>query len=113
MDVETIEKTVLRKPTTRKGKKILEAREPKEIEGPRQTLFMKGTKTSESVQGVLKDFVNNHFVCQESYMLRVQYELKKLNSVTQTQKLLDKPFESTSQLEHFCNKRDCALFAIG
>ena len=57
IDPENIEKNVLNKPRTRKGKKILEAREPKTVEGPRQTLFMKGTKTSERIQGVLKNFV--------------------------------------------------------
>lgn len=53
------EEKALRKPLTRKGKKILEARAPKAIEGPRQTLFIKGTKTSQNVQNALKNLVSH------------------------------------------------------
>ena len=53
------EEQALRKPTTRKGKKFLEAREPKVLEGPRQTLFIKGTKTSQNIQTTLKNLVTD------------------------------------------------------
>ena len=48
---------IIKKAKTRKGKKILEALEPKIIEGPKKTVFLKATKTSEVITTLLKDLV--------------------------------------------------------
>jgi hypothetical protein len=55
----TITKTheISRKPKNARSKRALEAREPKEIEDPRTCLFIKGTKTGEVLNGVVKDLV--------------------------------------------------------
>jgi ribosome production factor 2 len=44
------EDTTPRTAKTHKGKLVLESREPKILEGPKQTLFIRGPKTSESVR---------------------------------------------------------------
>eukprot|EP01017_Pseudomicrothorax_dubius_P033626 TRINITY_DN4519_c0_g3_i3.p1 TRINITY_DN4519_c0_g3~~TRINITY_DN4519_c0_g3_i3.p1 ORF type:complete len:337 (-),score=72.74 TRINITY_DN4519_c0_g3_i3:163-1173(-) len=83
-----------KKPKTRKGKKILEKREPKLIEGIRHTAFLRGTKTSESITGFMHDL----------------YLLKKSNSLFIGKRFDIKPFEDQSQLESLNKKNDTALF---
>ena len=46
-----------KKAKTRKGKKILKDREPKAVEGPKKTIFLKGNKTSEKVNSAMKSLV--------------------------------------------------------
>ena len=58
MDIERIEKEV-RKPATKRGKRFLEKRAPKIDEGPKQTIFVRGNKTSDCVNNILKDLVHN------------------------------------------------------
>lgn len=55
-EIQSIEKD-LRKPKTHKGRRILEDRGPKLIEGPKSTLFIKGNKTSENVSEFMSDLV--------------------------------------------------------
>lgn len=74
---------VLRKPTTRKGKKVLINREPKLIENPKNTLFIQGRKCSGEVKAVMKDF----------------YHLKKPMCKVLTRTNDISPFEDSSPLE--------------
>lgn len=46
-----------KKAKTHKGRKILDALKPKEVEGPKQTVFIKGNKTSEFVTKALHNLV--------------------------------------------------------
>ena len=48
------------KAKTARGKRILISKEPKLVEPAKQALFIKGTKTSEDINFVLKDLVS-HF----------------------------------------------------
>ena len=72
-----------RKPTTRKGKKALEEREPKTIENLKKTLIMEGRKCSNEIRQALKDL--NLFKKPNSRMMR------RNNDVT--------PFEDATPLE--------------
>lgn len=87
----------IRKPTTRKGKKILLAREPQVHESAKNTLFIEGRKCSGAVKQALKDI----------------YHLKKpLVKVLQRNNDIS-PFEDSSSLEFLTMKNDCALFMFG
>ena len=46
-----------RKAKTLKGRKFLKRKEPQLIEGPRNTLFLRGTKTSETVSKLMHELV--------------------------------------------------------
>lgn len=99
MSPETF-KSRLKKPTTRKGKSFLKAREPKLVEEPRKALFLYGHKTSQLIKDVLSDF----------------HKLKWQESVKYTKKNEDiRPFEAGGEaaLEQFCKKMDCSLFVMG
>ncbi|KAB0802042.1 hypothetical protein PPYR_04228 [Photinus pyralis] len=85
------------KPTTRKGKRVLEARQPITIEGPKQTLVLHGRKTSDFIRLGLKDL----------------YRLKKPDA-----KLLSRNnditiFENASPVEELCRKYETSLFIMG
>lgn len=45
------------KPKNARSKRALDARQPKEIEDPRTTLFVKGTHTGDILNGVMKELV--------------------------------------------------------
>lgn len=45
-----------RKAKSRKGKKILESREPKLEEGPKRTLFIRGAKSSDELRGLMQEW---------------------------------------------------------
>ena len=70
---------VIRKATTRRGRRILEERAPKLLENPKQSVFLKGVKSSQKVNDLMKDF----------HLLRGSksvYKNKKLDDI--------RPFES-------------------
>ena len=46
------------KPKSIKAVRRLRKREPKAVEGVKQTMFVRGNKTSDSVMGLMKDLVN-------------------------------------------------------
>jgi len=50
-----------KKAKSHKGRKILTAREAKLEEGPRKTLFLKSTKTSDSISKLSHDLVKKAF----------------------------------------------------
>lgn len=51
---------VERKAKTHKGRKILAEREAKIEEGPRKTLFLKSTKTSETISKISRELVKSY-----------------------------------------------------
>ncbi|XP_028178697.1 ribosome production factor 2 homolog [Ostrinia furnacalis] len=87
----------IKKPTTRRGKKVLLAKEPKPVEGPKQCLFMQGRNPSERTRKLLKDI----------------YDLKKPDAAYFTRKNDFVPFEDASLIEKLCDKKDAALFGVG
>ena len=50
---------MFRQAKTHKGRRFLEAREPKLIENAKTTMFIRGGRTSEIVTQALKDLVSN------------------------------------------------------
>lgn len=84
------------KPTTRRGKRALLAREPQIIEGPKRTLLFHGRKASEKVRNLLRDI----------------YDLKKPDAHKLTRKNDITIFEDSTPVEAFCKKHDCSLFVM-
>ncbi|XP_005187490.2 ribosome production factor 2 homolog [Musca domestica] len=87
----------IRKPKTRKGKKVLLAREPQLIEGPRNMLFLDGRKCGGDVKSCMKDMQQ-----LKKPLVKV---LNRNNDIT--------PFEDPTSLEFLTQKNDCAMFAFG
>lgn len=58
---------IVKKAKTHKGRKILAEREAKLEEGPRKTLFLKSTKTSETISKISHELVQKsrflQFLC--------------------------------------------------
>jgi len=69
-----------RKAKTRRGKKILESREPKLEEGPKHTLFIRGVKSTDDVRDLMSQW----------------HMLKKDQSTIYTKKHELNPFENTA-----------------
>ncbi|XP_065361254.1 ribosome production factor 2 homolog [Calliphora vicina] len=88
---------LIRKPKTRKGKKVLMAREPQLIEGPRSMLFVDGRKCGGDVKSCMKDLQQ-----LKKPLIKV---LNRNNDIT--------PFDDPSSLEFLTQKNDCAMFAFG
>lgn len=86
-----------RKAKTLKGRKFLKRKEPQLIEGPRNTLFLRGTKTSETVSKLMHEL----------------YIFKKSQSLALSKRYDFKPFESASLLENLCTKNIAPLFMFG
>ncbi|XP_059057412.1 ribosome production factor 2 homolog [Achroia grisella] len=87
----------IKKPTTRKGKKVLLAKAPKPIEGPKQCIFLQGRNPSERTRKLLKDI----------------YDLKKPDAAYLSRKNDFVPFEDATIIEKMCDKKDAALFGVG
>lgn len=85
------------RPKTRKGSRIVKAREPLTIENPKKTSFIKATNINLRTTQILKDL----------------YTLKKTESVFYQKKNEIKPFEDVSYLEKLMGKKDTSLFAFG
>ncbi|CAF4851637.1 unnamed protein product [Pieris macdunnoughi] len=86
----------IKKPTTRRGKKVLLSKEPKFIEGPKQCIFIQGRKPSERARKVLKDI----------------YDLKKPDAAYLNRKNDFVPFEDATLIEKLCYKKEAALFGV-
>jgi len=82
---------------TQRSKRALEAMAPKLVENVKKTLLLKGPKSSEVVQKVLRDL----------------YTLKKPDAKLFTKRNLTRPFEDQSSLEYMCKANDSSLFAYG
>ncbi|KAF8428745.1 Brix domain-containing protein [Tirmania nivea] len=81
------------KPRNARSKRALEKREPKAIENPKKTLFLRGTSASELVQTALNDI----------------HSLKKPFTLKFTKKNAIHPFEDSTPLEFFSQKNDTSL----
>ncbi|CAG9132747.1 hypothetical protein JYU34_017519 [Plutella xylostella] len=87
----------IKKPTTRKGKKVLHSKEPKAEEGPKQCIFMQARNPSERTRKLLKDI----------------YDLKKPDAAYLSRKNDFVPFEDAGLIEKLCYKKEAALFGVG
>ncbi|KAJ4468136.1 Brix-domain-containing protein [Lentinula aciculospora] len=94
------------KPKNARSKRALDAREPKEIEDARTVVFVKGTKTGEVLNGVMKDMM----------------ALKRPDAISFSKKNVIHPLDaqntasgssSTSSLEFWSTKNDASMFVIG
>ncbi|CAK59187.1 unnamed protein product (macronuclear) [Paramecium tetraurelia] len=90
------EETTPRGAKTHKGKRILESREPKLVEGPKQTLFIRGPKTSLSVRQLAHEW----------------HMIKRDFSTTYNKNHEIQPFEDAKQLETFCERSQCSMFCF-
>eukprot|EP01134_Creolimax_fragrantissima_P005955 CFRG5955T1 len=80
-----------------RSKRVLDNRGPKVVENPKQTLFVKGNKTGETVNELLGDL----------------HTLKKPMAIMYKKKNPVLPFDDASSLEFFCQKSDASLFVFG
>ncbi|XP_016941694.3 ribosome production factor 2 homolog [Drosophila suzukii] len=87
----------IRKPKTRKGKKVLLAREPQLIESARIMLFLDGRKCGGNVKLCMKDLQT-----LKKPLVKV---LNRKNDIT--------PFDDPSSLEFLTMKNNAALFSFG
>ncbi|KAJ3733600.1 Brix-domain-containing protein [Lentinula guzmanii] len=94
------------KPKNARSKRVLDAREPKEVEDARIAIFVKGTKTGEVLNGVMKDMM----------------ALKRPDAISFSKKNVIHPLDaqntasassSTSSLEFWSSKNDASMFVIG
>lgn len=67
-----------KKARTHKGRKIIDDMKPKAVEGPKQTLFLKGNKTSDAVIKALQNLVI-------SSLVRLLLKFSSISSRNQTQ----------------------------
>jgi len=87
----------VRKPKTRRGRRILLNREPKTIEDAKNAIFIEGRKCSASVKGIMKDF----FQFKKPHVKMMRHN----NDFT--------PFEDSTPLEQLSEKNDCTHFFFG
>ncbi|TFK45892.1 Brix-domain-containing protein [Heliocybe sulcata] len=85
------------KPKNARSKRALEAREPKEVEGPRTALFVKGTHTGDVVNNAMKDLM----------------ALKRPDAIAFSKKNPVHPFDDAASLEFWAQKNDASMFLIG
>ncbi|KAI0806576.1 Brix-domain-containing protein [Fomes fomentarius] len=85
------------KPKNARSKRVLQAREPKEVEDPRTAIFVKGTHAGERVNAVMKELM----------------ALKRPNAISFSKKNAVRPFEDASSLEFWAQKNDASLFVVG
>ncbi|KAI5118284.1 hypothetical protein M0805_003239 [Coniferiporia weirii] len=85
------------KPRNARSKRVLDAREPKEVEDPRTAIFVKGTSTGEVLNAAMKELM----------------ALKRPDAISFSKKNTVRPFEDTSSLEFWARKNDASMFVIG
>ena len=85
------------KPKTRRGKRILEKSQPQIIENTKKLLVLKGNKTSDVVNSVLRDI---------AMLSKPQCKVFSRNNDVL-------PFEDVGSLEYFGTRNDCSLIAFG
>ena len=91
--------TPVEKPKRQKARilRILKAKEPQLIEGPRSALIIRGLKTSQTVKDVMSDI---------SLLLKpYNKNFNRKNEVL--------PFEDPNSIEFLCEKNDCSAFLLG
>lgn len=84
-------------PKTRKGKKIVESREPLIFENDKKTIILKGAKTSGVINDVLTDM----------------FKIRRHNGVMMSKSNAFLPFEDSSPLCEIMKKKDTSLFVFG
>lgn len=90
----------IKTPKTLRGRRELDKRAPKLVEGGKKTLILHGTKTSNVLNAVLTEI----------------YHLKKDNAVKYTRRNENiRPFETGGEtaLEFYSLKTDCSVFVFG
>lgn len=87
----------VQKAKTQRGKRFYQSREAKNDEDTKQTMLIRGGKTSELVTQVMKDVL----------------ALKKPNATLFQRKNILRPFEDQTSLEFFSQKNDAALMLFG
>ncbi|KAJ6224742.1 hypothetical protein RDWZM_003287 [Blomia tropicalis] len=85
----------IKKPKTRRGKRILEKREPQLVEEVKKAILFRSTTANQNGIQLLKDFM----------------ALKKPNAIYLNRKEQWQPFEDATKIEFISQKNDCALFA--
>ena len=89
--------TLARQPKTKRGQRALEKRKPQVVEEVKNAFLVKGTKTSQVVNDVLRDFAM----------------MKKPDCALLRHKNEIKPFEDTQSIEFLSNKNNAGLFVVG
>nr|GAT46746.1 predicted protein [Mycena chlorophos] len=88
------------KPKNARSKRALDARQPKEVEDPRTTVFVRGTHTGEVLNSVMRDLM----------------ALKRPHGIAFSKKNDIHPFDaastSTASLEFWAQKNDASFFVI-
>jgi ribosome production factor 2 len=84
---------------THRGRKILENRQPLLIENPKTSIFVKGNKSSDVINKVLKDL---HLLRGDD---KSKLFLKKTHDIH--------PFDDQAPLEVMAQRQDCSLFCFG
>ena len=87
------------KAKTHRGRKLLEKREPQLIENPKRCIIMKGRKSSQTINDLLK----------ELQMMKGRDQVQML--MRQTHDFI--AMEDPSLVENQSVKYDCSLFAVG
>lgn len=85
------------RPKTKRGKRAVDHRAPKDVENNKTTLFLRGGKTSELVTNTMKDLCS----------------LKKPDAKMFQRRNILRPFQDQSSLEFFSVKNDASLFVFG
>jgi ribosome production factor 2 len=104
---------LFRKPKNARSKRALDARAPKEVEDPRTCLFIKGTKTGEILNGVMKDMVRLKFILyMRSYSVSRQTALKRPYAISFNKKNEIRPFEESDPLSFLSQKNDASTLLV-
>eukprot|EP00350_Pseudokeronopsis_sp_OXSARD2_P007053 CAMPEP_0170547518 /NCGR_PEP_ID=MMETSP0211-20121228/5934_1 /TAXON_ID=311385 /ORGANISM="Pseudokeronopsis sp., Strain OXSARD2" /LENGTH=127 /DNA_ID=CAMNT_0010852625 /DNA_START=27 /DNA_END=410 /DNA_ORIENTATION=+ len=91
---------IFKKAKTRKGKKVLESKEPKLIENQKNVVVIKGLKWSEVIASFLRDFNKMRGSAETSKMfLRKSHDFH--------------PFDNAGPMEQFSKQQDCSLICLG
>ena len=107
-----------RKAKNARSKRVLEARQPKEIEDARTAVFLKGTHSGEVLNGVMKELVISPIIILSRLpTTQTQMSLKRPHAIAFNKKNDIHPFDNNSNsaasLEFWANKNDASLFVIG
>jgi len=84
---------------THKGRKIVENRAAKLIENVKKSFIMKGHKSSETINSLLKELHTMRGADMSQLLMRKTHDIY--------------PFEDASQIENTSVKHDASLFAFG
>jgi ribosome production factor 2 len=93
---DKLAKKLRKKPRTKRGKRFLEDRAPKVHENAKNLLVLKGSRTGDGVQALLKDLV----AMRKPLVVAPGRRQKEMH-----------PFENCEPIEYLCRKNDASLFA--